>query len=153
MPWPVTDGSPTHFPGAVAFGRGAYESLKAAKSLKAAASNGKTFGLNLAAGFTVTLPSVASCGAGWRARFRVEIAPTGNYIITEKAASDTDVLIGGVIERETDTNDDGPYTAGFTQVNFILSVAVVGDYIDIECNGVKFFVSGIVTADGAVTLT
>lgn len=131
-----------------------YESLTAETESLVAADSGRTFGLNRADGITVTLPSAAAAGAGWKAKFRVETAPTGgNYVITENTALDTNVLAGGVNELEVDTNDDGPYSSAFTQVNFIQNIAVLGDYIEIECNGANFFVVGQTNADGGITLT
>ena len=131
---------------------GLYESLITTASVEKE-DHGKTFGLNLAGGFTVTLPTAAQAGAGWKVTFRVEIAPTTAYIITEDAGTDTNVLSGGVAELEVDTANDGPYSAAFTQVNFVASVAAVGDYIDVECNGTRFFVRGLTNLDGGITLT
>ncbi len=146
-------GTGTHFAGPVGWEVGAYESLTAAKTLDAKLSNGMTYGLNLAGGFTVTLPSVANAGAGWRCRFRVETNPTTAYIITEDTSVDTDVLTGGVHERDHTAAAASPYSAAFTQVNFVASVAVAGDEIEIRCNGTRYYVHGLVNADGAVTLT
>lgn len=128
------------------------ETLIAAKTLLPGDS-GKTFMLNLAGGFTVTLPPVAEARNGWNATFVVKTNPTTAYIVTETAASDTNVLTGGVVERETDTADDGPYSAAFTQVNFVANVAVLGDIIRVVCDGVRYYIDGQVNADGAITLT
>jgi len=114
---------------------------------------GTVFMLNLAAGFTVTLPTIAQAGAGWNCRFLVGTSPTTAYIITEDAAADTNAMIGEVAELEVDTADDGPYSAAFTQVNFVANVAVVGDFIDVFCDGTSFFVRGTTNADGGITLT
>lgn len=149
---PDTTGSGTHFTGPVGFRAGTYESLVAARTL-VANDNGMTFGLNLVGGFTVTLPSIADAGAGWRCGFRVEIAPTTAYIITEKAADDTNVLTSHINELKHATQSAGPYNAAHTFVNFVAAVAGVGDYIDISCNGTRFFVRGETDADGGITLT
>ena len=117
------------------------------------ADSGKTFFLSLAGGFTVTLPGVAKAGNGFAVEFIVKIDPTTAYIVTEKAASDTNVLTGGVVERETDTASDGPYSAAFTQVNFVANTAVLGDIIRIVSDGVRYYVDGQVNADGGITLT
>jgi len=149
----MPDRGTTHKAG-VGYGSLSYISVIAAATLLPARDwNGKVIGLNLAGGFTLTLPSVAQAGAGWRATFRVETAPTTAYIITEATASDTNVMTGGINELEVDTSDDGPYSAAFTQVNFVANTAVVGDYIDIECNGSRFYVRGQTNADGGITLT
>ena len=113
----------------------------------------KPFFLALAGGFTVTLPPVADAKNGWSATFIVKVNPTTAYIVTETAASDTNVLTGGVVERETDTADDGPYSAAFTQVNFVANTAVLGDIIRVVSDGVRYYVDGQVNADGGITLT
>ena len=154
---PDLTGRGTNFVGPIGAGSGAYRSLIAAETLVnvggGVPSNGMTYGLNLVGGFTITLPSIADCGAGWRATFRVEIAPTTAYIITEDTGEDTDIMTGGINELEVDTMDDGPYSAAFTQVNYVANVAVVGDYFDIECNGTRFYIRGQTNADGGITLT
>ncbi len=80
--------SASHFSGPIIVGASSYESLITTKALDKEDS-GKTFGLNLAGGFTITLPSLNLVNAGWKARFRVEITPTTAYIITENAATET----------------------------------------------------------------
>jgi len=143
--------SVTHFSGPVAVGVDSYEALAAATALTAD-HNGMTYGLALAGGFTVTLPSVAVAGAGWRAKFIVTVAPTTAYIITEKTADDTNVLIGGINELEVDTTNDGPYTATGTTITLVATVAVVGDFVELFCDGTKFYFSGQTNADGGITL-
>ena len=140
-----------HFSGPVAAGADSYETLAAARTL-VADDNGMTFGLALVGGFTVTLPSAAEAGAGWRAKFIVTISPTTAYIITEKTAVDTNVINGGINELDVDTGDDGPYTVAGTTISFAANVAVIGDYVDIFCNGLKFYITGQTNADGGIAL-
>ena len=87
--------SASHFSGPLNVGAGSYESLITTKTLDSE-DNGKTFGLNLAGGFTVTLPAVSSLNAGWKVRFRVETNPTTAYIITENTAYDTIIVFGNI---------------------------------------------------------
>lgn len=116
--------------------------------------SGKTFSLELAAGFTVTLPTVAQAGAGWNCRFMTGIIPTTAYIVTEDTATDTNKLAGGINELEVDTNDDGPYSGAFTLITFVASaLGSVGDYVDIYCDGTFFVIRGQTTLDGGITLT
>jgi len=131
---------------------GSYESLVTTKSLDAD-DNGKTFGLNLVGGFTVTLPTAAAAGAGWRCRLRVETAPTTAYIITEDTATDTNVLTGGFSCAELTDAAVAAYSAAFTQVNFVASLAVVGDWVKIECNGTRFYIEGHSNVQAGVTVT
>jgi len=142
----------THFSGPVAVGAGAYESLITTKSLDKDDS-GKTFGLNLAGGFTVTLPAVSTVTAGWTVHFRVEIAPTTAYIITENAASDTNILTGGFSSAELTDAAVAAYSAAFTQVNLVASQAVVGDWVTITTNGTRYYISGHTNVQAGVTAT
>lgn len=145
----------TTFHGPLGVGAGGYQSLTGDYTVNARNDNGRTFGLNAAGGFDVVLPPVAQAGAGWRCRFRVETAPTGGdaYTVSEDTAHDTDVLVSQINELEVDTGDDGPRSAAHTVVSFVEEIAVVGDYIDVECNGSKYFITGQTNADGGIALT
>ena len=129
-----------------------YESLVTTEAM-VVTDNGKTFLLNLAGGFTVTLPTVAVAGAGFWCKFIVGTAPTTAYIITEDGGSDTNVCIGGINELEVDTASDGPYSAAFTFVNLVASVAVVVDWVEYFCDGTSWYITGQTNADGGITLT
>jgi len=137
----TTDGAATI--GGAAAGGG--EILAAAKTL-VAGDSGKTLFLNLAGGFTVTLPAPA---LGMKFKFVVSTAPTTAYVITTNGGDD--IIIGGVNELEVDTGDDGPYDNNADTVNFVASVAVVGDYIELESDGTSWFMTGQTNADGGVT--
>ena len=127
------------------------EDITAAKSL-AASDSGKIFGLSLAAGFTVTLPAIADAGAGWHADFYVKTVTTSNaYIITEKAASDTNKIISQFLEAEVDTSDDGPHNAGHTTITF-QGTPTLGDKVSIFCDGTSYFASGVTQDDAGVVL-
>lgn len=130
------------------------EDLTAAVSLSPNDS-GKVFMLNSATEFTVTLPSVADAGAGFNCKFIVKAAPSGaDYVISEKASSDTNVVIvNGISELETDDGEDGVYNAGCTFINFKDGVAVAGDYVELLCDGTNWYASGQTNADGGITAT
>lgn len=142
----------THFSGPVAVGAGSYESLITTETLTSD-DHGKTFGLNLAGGFTVTLPAVSTVNAGFEVMFRVETAPTTAYIITENTASDTNILTGGFSSAELTDAAVAAYSAAFTQVNLVASQAVVGDWVKITTNGTRYFVSGHTNVQAGVTVT
>jgi len=129
------------------------EILTAAKQLTKE-DNGKTFYLNSATEFTVTLPAVATAGLGWCCEFIVMAAPSGAaYVITELASSDTNVIIAnGINELEVDTSDDGPYGATITTISFADGVAVAGDWVRIRSNGATFFATGQTNADGGIAV-
>ena len=141
--------------GAITTAKGSYrrtESLTANKNL-APADSGKTFFMNAAAGLSaIKLPAAATAGAGWNARFVVATVTTSNnYVITEDTASDTDVIISQISILEIDTNDDGLDSAGHTTITFEATPAL-GDHVEIECDGSKFYVKGLGKSDDYVAL-
>lgn len=144
--------SNTHFSGPLSVGAGSYESLITTKQLDIQ-DNGKTFGLNLAGGFTITLPAIADVNAGWKARFRVETNPTTAYIITEKAASDTNIVLGSLNTSTGQTAAADFEVSGATFVTFVAATALLGDWVSIETNGVNWFVYGQATVPTAITIT
>ncbi len=129
-----------------------YLSLITTKSVESA-DHGTVFGLNLVGGFTVTLPKISEVTAGWYCFFRVEIAPTTAYIITEDAGSDTNVLTGGFSSAELTDAAVAAYSAAFTQVNLVANLAVVGDWVKISTNGTRFYVEGHTNVQAGVTVT
>jgi len=144
--------STTHFSGPISVGAGSYESLITTKSLDSEDS-GKTFGLNLAGGFTITLPDVSQVNAGWKVRFRVETTPTTAYIITEKAADDTNIVLGSINTSTGQTAAADFEASGATFVNFVANTAVVGDWVTIETNGTNWFAYGQCTVVAGITIT
>ena len=129
-----------------------YESITAAKSLDADDS-GKVFTLDLAAGFTVTLPAISSVPAGWYVKIVIGTNCTSNsYIITENATYDTDILVSQFNELEVDTSDDGPSSTGHTTITFGNTVDTVGDYVDIWSNGTNYFCVGQTKLDGGAAV-
>ena len=114
------------------------------------ADSGKVLMLDDAAGFTLTLPSVAEAGAGWNVRVIVSTNCTSNsYIITEKTSADTDVLVSQINEL---TDTVGPSSTGHTTLTIGNATDTVGDSYDIVCNGTKFFITGSTAADGGAAL-
>lgn len=126
---------------------GSVTSLTGATTLTAADS-GKTFVLNLAGGFTVTLP--ANTVIGFRARFIVGTAPTTAYII---AAATADTIGGSVLSASGGAEDT---EAAFTgdQVNFVANTAVAGDLVEVEIlSATQVWVRGTCSAAGGITIT
>ena len=111
-----------------------------------AAESGTTFFLNLAGGFTSTLPAPA---AGLYFKFIISTSPTTAYIIGTNAGAD--IMIGGINELEIDTNSDGPYDANADTFNFVANIAVVGDWVEFISDGTSWFFTGQTNADGGVT--
>jgi len=125
-------------------GPGMVETLITTKAVSATES-GKTFFLDLAAGFTTTLPAPA---IGLRYKFIVKTAPTTAYIINTPTAN---IMVVSVNELETDTTEDGPSDDDADTFNFVANVALPGDFVDVYCDGTKWYLLGQSRADGAVT--
>lgn len=108
-----------------------------------AVDNGKTILLGDAAPGDVTLPAVTETG------FKVRVQC--NFAITSSAA---------VISAEGDNISGLLIVNGATvlaevedQINFILNLAEIGDYIDIISDGTSWIVTGAAGAAGAITAT
>tara|TARA_R100000808_G_scaffold9825_1_gene26613 strand:- start:1249 stop:1680 length:432 start_codon:yes stop_codon:yes gene_type:complete len=128
------------------------ESVTASKSLEVH-DCGTIVMLNAAAGLTVTLPSVADAGNGWWVKVIIGTNCTSNsYIITEKTSADTNVLVSQFNELETDDTEDGPSSTGHTTITFGNAVDTVGDFVEIVCDGSKFYCHGQTVADGGAAL-
>ena len=126
------------------------ESLTAASTLDSEDS-GKVFVLNLAAGFTTTLPTPQAASSGWHATFVVGTAPTGgNYVITSGAAN-----IHAVGSTNEDAGGDGPSSAGTadTNINFVANQALVGDRVHLFTDGTAYYAEYAVDEVADITLT
>jgi len=111
-----------------------------------ASDSGKTFMLNAAAGLTATLPAVADAQEGWNATFIVATVTTSNaYVLTEKASSDTDVIISHLVEM---ADTAGPTNTGHTTITFAGTPAL-NDRVEIFCDGTKYYAVGLGVADAA----
>jgi len=108
-----------------------YESLIAAKTI-AAADAGGTFGLNLAAGFAVTLPLASSMPAGSKIEFIV-LDATADYTITANAS---DTLIGTIHSTTQAAADATGVTIASDVLTFDASGgAAAGDNCELICDG------------------
>ena len=118
------------------------EAQLAAQTLTTA-DNGKTILLGDAAPGDVTLPAVTNTG------FKVRVQC--NFAITSSAA---------VISAEGDNISGLLIVNGATvlaevedQINFILNLAEIGDYIDLVSDGAAWIVTGAGGATGSITAT
>ena len=124
-----------------------YESITAAKELTVKDS-GKLFGLNLAAGFTVTLPAIADAEAGWFCELFVgTVTTSNNYIITEKTSDDTDKIVA--FGLEVATTGAQIYSAGCTTITFQATPSL-GDHVRIFCDGSRYIAKSITQDDAGV---
>jgi len=122
---------------------GQVETLTGATTLTAEDSS-KVFILNAAAGAQITLPAVADA-AGQRYRFIVG-ALFATTAWTIKAA--TNKIQGGVIVNSTlvPAGDENTIT-------FSASADTIGDFVELNCDGTNWYVFGMGTSAGAITLT
>jgi hypothetical protein len=111
--------------------------------------SGKTLYLNSATEFATTLPAVADA-AGFHVRFVVKAPPTGSSYTVVSPSAD----IHGVVASAADATGSAATTAGtpVTTVTFVDAKAVVGDYVDVRCDGTYYYLSGQCSAFDAVTL-
>ena len=109
-----------------------------------AEDSGKVFILKAATGAQITLPAVAS-SAGHNYRFIVgQLFATTAWTI--KAASN--VIQGGV-----NVNSVNVPGADENTITFAHAADTVGDFVELKCDGTNWYVSGLGTAAGAITLT
>ena len=124
----------------------------AATNLLAITESGKVCVLNHATEFVTTLPAV-STAAGVTYRFIIGAAPADADYTVVTGVTLENKMYGMVLEAETDTNDDGPTIQEGDTITFVRAVAAIGDWVELTSDGVNWYVSGMVAADGAVTLT
>lgn len=129
-------------------GSGAAAVVITTKSVLAAES-GKTFYLDLAAGFVVTLPAVA---LGLRYKFILRTSVTGSTTIVCPAAAA--LFKGHVLTTDVNSATDPDFdTTAVATLTFVLNKAVVGDLIEVECDGVNWFYSAECSVFDAITGT
>tara|TARA_R110002110_G_scaffold59372_1_gene168075 strand:+ start:729 stop:1175 length:447 start_codon:yes stop_codon:yes gene_type:complete len=132
------------------------ESLTAAKTVEVS-DCGTIFTLNLAGGFAVALPNASDAGNGWWCKFIVGTAPSGaNYIINVTAA-DGDNLHGVTVfasgSTDTPASSLSDSTAGTAvdQINFVDGVALIGDQLELVCDGSSWFATAHTKSPLALT--
>ena len=121
-----------------------YETVVTTRLL-AIADSGKTFFLDLAGGFTITLPVPA---LGLNYKFVVKTAPTTNYIILTDSVAN--LINGAVYSSEAAAV---VVAAAADTINFVANLALPGDYITLESDGTSWFVTGgCFVQDGITTV-
>jgi len=131
-----------------------YQQKVPTKSLTAAttlteADSGTVFFLNLAGGFTVTLPAPTD---GVEFTFIVGTAPTTAYIIANHAGSTGDQIIGYPVASVA-ADQTGNGNAAGDQINFVANTALPSDKVYLISDGTSWFADINVKATGAVTIT
>lgn len=118
------------------------ETVTADKTL-VAADSGKTFWLDNATGETITLPALRD---GLNFKFVIaDNFATDNWII--------DSAEGDNIEGMIEVAGAVVVAAGEDQINFVASAESKGDFVELECNGTNWFVSGQAALSGGITVT
>jgi len=108
-----------------------------------AAESGTTFFLNIAGGFTSTLPAAAT---GLKYKFIVSTAPTTAYIITTNSSAN--ILFGTFL----DIVGELVYFSAQDTLNFVASTSVVGDFLEVESDGTNWYCTAKSGADGGITV-
>lgn len=112
--------------------------------------SGKTLFLNLAGGFTVTLPKVK---AGLEFDFVVKTAPSGaNYIINTSDGQPT--MYGQVYTTDINSATDPDFNiVAASRFNFVDAVAVVGDSMRMISDGTYWYIRAFCSVYNAETIT
>lgn len=121
-----------------------YETVITTKAVEAEDS-GKTFFLDLVGGFTVTLPVPA---LGLKYKFVVKTAPTTAYIILTDSVAN--IIHGAVYSSEAAAV---VVAAAADTINFVASLAVIGDWVELESDGTNWYLrGGCFVQDGITTV-
>lgn len=107
------------------------------------ADSGKVFMLNAAGGGDITLPSLKS-GANFKFIIGAT-APTTAWTVTSSETANINGVIAvdsGVIPAEDED-----------VITFVANTSTTGDFVEFECDGSNWYVSGIGDASGSITAT
>ena len=122
----------------------------AATNVIAATESGSVFFLSHATEFVSTLPAPA---AGLHFTFIVANAPeTASYTIVTTSSSN--IILGQVYTLDVNSATDPDFeTSGGDTITFVDSKAVVGDRVDVFCDGTNWFAYGFCSVFDAITIT
>lgn len=140
------------FRNSVSTQKNAYRALTAASTI-AHTESGKVFGLP-AGGFATTLPPLSQA-AGFKATFLVEASTTGaSHTIIQNSSDSTNCVLGHVVTVDVDSGTNPDFAAGTAAdtITVVVSKAVLGDRVDVFCNGTNWFVTAYCSVFDAITL-
>jgi membrane protein implicated in regulation of membrane protease activity len=121
----------------------------AATNAIAAAESGTTFFLNSGTEFVSTLPAPA---LGLRFTFVVAAAPaSASYTIVTNGSAN--VILGHVLTSQDAGGTADSETSGGDTITFVDAKAVVGDRVDLECDGTSWFARCSSKVFDAITIT
>jgi hypothetical protein len=109
-----------------------------------AADSGKVFVLSQAGtARTVTLPSVET---GLNFKFVLAATSTGNWSIVQ--ASGAEDFVGHVVSADGGAGDTASGTDTF--VRFVGGTAVIGDTVELDCDGTVWYIKGSMSVAGGI---
>jgi hypothetical protein len=122
----------------------------AATNVITAAESGKTFFLSHATEFVSTLPAPA---AGLRYTFFVANAPeSASYTIVTNSSAN--VIVGQVYSSDLNAAGDADFeTSGGDTITFVDAKAVVGDSVELFCDGTNWYARCFCSVFDAITIT
>lgn len=124
---------------------GVVEARAAATTLSATVDNGKTILLNSTTAFATTLPAPAM---GLRYKFIVTGIPGASaHTIVASGA----IIKGSVSSADLANASAAASTTGGTTIS-LGTTAYAGDWVELVSNGVNWFLSGSVKAQGGLTI-
>lgn len=120
----------------------------AATNVITAAETGKTFFLSHATEFASTLPAPA---LGLHYRFFVADAPeSANYTIT--TTDSANIILGQIYTTDVNSATDPAFTVtGVDTITIVAAKAVLGDSVDVFCDGTNWFARVFTSVFDAVT--
>jgi len=110
--------------------------------------SGRTFFLNAAGGFTVTLPTPPMGGVSFK--FIVKTAPTGDYKIA--CGASTSVIVGQITTSDLNTGEPMFVTSGVENIKFKANLAKVGDSVELISDGTYWYANGYSAIYDAILL-
>ncbi len=122
----------------------------AATNVIAASESGTVFFLSHATEFVSTLPAPA---AGLRFTFIVANAPeSASYTIVSNSSAN--IIIGQIYTTDVNSATDPDFeTSGGDTITLVDAKAVVGDRVEVFCDGTNWFVYGFCSVFDAITIT
>jgi hypothetical protein len=119
--------------------RGTVEVVAAARVLTSADS-GLTLALNAAAGAAITLPALEA-GLNFKIKVQALFATTAWTIVCPSAIGQGGAIVNSVFVP----------AANETTITIAHAADTIGDYLDIECDGVNYYINGVGAQAASIT--
>ena len=127
------------------------EDIAAAKTL-VKDDAGKTFFINQASAYEITLPLMSTISSGWNVTFILGTVAANAVTIANNTAEDT--IVGNISTSEIADSATATLlaTTAVDEIVFI-SGALLGETVNIISNGVNYFVTGSTSAADHITIS